>query len=113
MPLVKVTILPVPTFLSENTPVALNVTVSPANIPISALSIPFTSTVAVVTESYTLSDAVIPVTETGFCSIVKTPSLEKETAYPGLIVPPLAFIEYVPTSAFTNVPSLSEVLKVG
>ena len=64
----KVTVLPDPTFLSEKSPVALIVTVpvSPASIPIPVSSIPDTSTVAPVNPSYTLFDAVIPVTVTDF-----------------------------------------------
>ena len=57
--------------MSENTPVALidTVPVSPASIPIPVSSIPETSTVAPVNPSYTLLDAVIPVTVTGFAVI--------------------------------------------
>ena len=60
--MVSVTVFATSTFLSENTPVEEIVISSPSTHPLA----PLESTTTEVNPSYTLFDAVIPVTVTGF-----------------------------------------------
>ena len=60
----KATVFPSPTFLSENNPVDESVTTSPVTKPV--LTTEDKSTEAVMSPSYTLSPAVIPVIESAF-----------------------------------------------